>query len=220
MEKARPGSVLEELARNPNSPPDVLGLLITRLPGAICANPAAPLLFLECPDLLAQRTSMGLLRMLRHAELPGWLLDMLITHKVKRVADAAQHHVARGVSGEFRSWLQEKLTPRSQTLRRWRDDGRLPGWLLEQLGWEAPVFTADPVSVWQWRTMRPDAPWLRCALAAGLADSKALTAAVRSYDPIERLGVALNPETTRQRLHHLKHDSDQRVRTAALERLQ
>ncbi|MGC4047026.1 MAG: hypothetical protein QM758_24790 [Armatimonas sp.] len=220
MERARPGSVLEDIARNPNSPPDVLALLLVRLPVAFCANPAAPLLLLEHPDMLAARGTVRLMRLLRHPELTGWLLDLLATYPSPQVADAVRHHVACGGSGEFRPWLQEKLTRRSQTLRRWRDEGMLPGWLLEQLGWEAPVFTPDPLSVWQWRELRPSAPWLRCALAAGLENGKALTKAACSYDPAERLGVALNPKATRQRLHHLKHDADQRVRAAALERLQ
>jgi hypothetical protein len=219
MQKARRGSVLEMLAKNPNSPPDVLGPLLTRLPEAFCANPAAQLLLLEAPELLTGRFPNRLLHILRKPNLAPWLVEALTTHPVPRVSAAARHHITMAGDGTFRPWLLEKLTRRSQTLRRWRDEGRLPAWLLEQLGWEAPVFVPDPLSAWQWRERRPSAPWLRCALAAGLVDSKAIATAARSYDPMDRLGVALNPGITRQRLHHLKRDGDVRVRAAAEERL-
>ncbi len=219
-QKARPGSALDDLTRNPNTPPDVLELLLARLPASFCANPAAPLLLLEDPGVIGRRHPERLLRALREPNTPRWFVEAIAIHPAPSVREAARQHVALEPDISVEGWLQENLSPRSRTLRRWWREGRAPSWLLERFGWKFVDEVPRPMDFWNWRDERRGCtPGQRCVLASSLTDPTAIRAAARSHHPADRLGVALSPSVTRQRLHRLKRDASTLVRFAAMARL-
>jgi hypothetical protein len=88
--------IVESLASNPATPPEMLLDLMEDAAPAFCRNPVAPLLTLEMPDFMEQASELGIARMLRSERAPAALVHYVADdYKVHSyLRDAARHHVA------------------------------------------------------------------------------------------------------------------------------
>jgi hypothetical protein len=94
--------LLAALAGNPNTPPELLLRVGAHCPEAFARNPVLPLLPLEMPDLLTRLDAVGwsvVLHLLRIAETPTGIVNLLLTHREPETAEMARQHVR--VAGEL-----------------------------------------------------------------------------------------------------------------------
>jgi hypothetical protein len=86
--------VRKALARNPNTPPEILQPLAGIYPDDFLANPVAPLLTREMPDFLDPLRPDQLLALLLRPDAPPSLIAPLRTHANARVRETARLHVS------------------------------------------------------------------------------------------------------------------------------
>jgi hypothetical protein len=104
--------VVRAIARHPNLPPTLLYELMRAMPGVatdVIKNPALPLLLIEDPAFFSHAHPNTLLDILKKADIPEYVVQVLTHQRKKEVAQTAQLHIAvAGESGE--NWHQEMLT--------------------------------------------------------------------------------------------------------------
>lgn len=102
-------SVIEALASNPGSPPEMLLDLMEEAPGAFCRNSVAPLLTLEIPDFLEKASELGIARVLRYTRAPANLVQLVADGAVKNdyLRSAAGQHVAVREEIPAAQWREE-----------------------------------------------------------------------------------------------------------------
>lgn len=99
-------SVLDAVARHPNTPPDVLVELIGRCRDAVCANPVLPLLPLEAPGLLLDAPPELLRHLLRSPALPASLARLLADAGGAEIIEEAALHVSLAGEVETDKWRE------------------------------------------------------------------------------------------------------------------
>ncbi|HCE64956.1 MAG TPA: hypothetical protein DER32_07815, partial [Deinococcus radiodurans] len=73
--------VRAQVALNPNTPAEVLGLLAAQFPREVLSNPGLPLLRLARPGLLGSFPAEGVTALLALPDAPGWVVDSALRHE-------------------------------------------------------------------------------------------------------------------------------------------
>lgn len=245
----RMGAILAALAGNPNTPPRDLADLAPRFPAEFCANPAAPLLTLERPEVVRELHGQCLPALLRRADAPASLVNAIAAHSPHRASrDEAALHIARPPReadwrAEARAALRaltEADDPRSHIavyeLRRLRQAvalGITPPWLFEVTSLrglgiyrksdeQRASLRREIVAV----SLDQPLQWgegcpVRCFVLAGRRRSAGLRRWADRACWTDRLGVALNPLSRKlpEVVSQLAEDGIRPVREAARARL-
>jgi hypothetical protein len=203
--------VLDALARNPNTPPEVLRELAGTFPDAFLRNPVLPLLLLEDPDFLAPVRPGTLKRLLMRVDVPSLLLAALTHHASGDIADAARRHVAlAGEAGddwqaEVRAVIQEQCVPVRPELVELAELGLAPAVVVEILK-QADERAAQPA------LDGPDTPALaseapEAVLAADGSQPREILEVLASH-PLRavRAAVAGNPAAAPETLERLAEE--------------
>jgi hypothetical protein len=143
-QREREQAVCRSLVGNPNAPPVILIRLATRFPAEFCANPAAPLLVLEVPDVAQHLRMDGVTALLRRGDAPGSLLAALgqrIGWPAAR-AEIASHVAVTGEAGG--DWREEAAQALAVQVSALSDGDRSLLALLLEVG-AAPPYLAAPL---------------------------------------------------------------------------
>jgi hypothetical protein len=122
------------IVQNPNLPLSLVRECFGELATELALNPALPLLCLEIPNLAKDAPEETVLRLLRRAELPKVIVEILCQHQTRAIADAARLHVAchpETMEEHVRQELLMLPPGRKSTLKQLHDRCLLPGWLAE-----------------------------------------------------------------------------------------
>jgi hypothetical protein len=90
LSRAEDRRVLQALAENPSTPPEVLRALLQRFPGEFLRNPVLPLLLLEAPDFFRRCSFSQLQALIFRADFPRAFLLDLQSHHESRVVSLVQ----------------------------------------------------------------------------------------------------------------------------------
>jgi hypothetical protein len=229
-------AIRETIARNPSTPPQVLGMLLADAPFAVARNPVLSLAPLEDPDFLHRPSPLALRRLLLQENVPSALLDMLPWHPDPIVAEAARGHVGR--AGELSSdvwedallpWIEALPVVWPQALAELLALRLVPfraHWAPRTDGIVLPRPELGRLSRDERRALLDDT--LKRARTADGTLEKFLavlsswadpSASARALSPEERLAAVLNHRITRRQLEPRAQDSHRLVRAAARHRL-
>ncbi|WP_341765382.1 hypothetical protein [Deinococcus radiodurans] len=114
--------VRAQVALNPNTPAEVLGLLAAQFPREVLSNPGLPLLRLARPGLLGSFPAEGVTALLALPDAPGWVVDSALRHEDYGVRTALAARPGLSPSGS-RRW---RGTPGGRCARRWRSARTCP----------------------------------------------------------------------------------------------
>lgn len=102
-------NIIESLAANPATPPEMLLDLMEEAAPAFCRNATAPLITLEMPDFVEKASELGIARMLRSERAPKTLVHLVVDGATRSeyLRDTAQQHIAFRDPLPSDSWEQE-----------------------------------------------------------------------------------------------------------------
>ncbi len=214
---SRDPSVMDAVAGNPNTPPDVLWTLAYGHPEAVLRNPALELLSLEDPLWLQRPPTYVVLHLMEHPAVPAWFIDQVLTGPLR-----LRLYLAERIKRAELLWrLERKSTPEKELLQRLVFNPHAPDSLLEHLAVEHDMLGSVL------RRQKPPPYFIEAAFEAGRFDgpsgqeelARITTLPERHlermasslHEPL-RLAVARAPAITEALLVRLSRDPSPRVR--------
>jgi hypothetical protein len=206
--------IRKAIVQNPNLPVSLVRDCFGQLATAFAQNPALPLFCLENPNLADDAPEETVLRLLKHAQVPSVIVEILCRHRTRAIAEAARLHVALNpevTEERVRQELRGLPSGGKSTLKQLYNQRLLPQWLAEAHGLGERSDTTLP----EVNSARSPTGLGMVMYIAAHDYPAALHNFVLERLWFRRLGAALNPRLTEKDRKRLVDDANAIVRAVA-----